>query len=112
MGRALLAALLIVAAGPAKADFVEGQARYAHEDFAGARQAWESAAEHGDARAQYGLGVLHWRGQGVAPDAKEAARWFARAARQGYEPALSALSALAGELDGAQDPRRRSGYGI
>ena len=112
MRRVLFAALLLAAAGPARADFTEGQARYLHEDFAGARLAWEAAAEQGDARAQYSLGVLHWRGFGVPSDPQQAARWFARAARQGYRPALSALAGLANELDGGEAVRRSGGYGV
>jgi TPR repeat protein len=112
MRRVLFAALLLAAAGPARADFTEGQARYLHDDFAGARVAWEAAAEHGDARAQYGLGVLHWRGLGAPSDLQEAARWFVKAARQGYRPALSALAALAHELDDAGSMRQSKGYGV
>lgn len=112
MRRFLFAALLLAAAGPARADFTEGQARYLHDDFAGARVAWETAAEHGDARAQYGLGVLHWRGLGAPSDLQEAARWFAKAARQGYRPALSALAAMADALAGAGAARQSKGYGV
>ena len=111
MRRILLAMLLLAAAAPARADFTEGQAHFLHDDFARARLAWQAAAEQGDPRAQYGLGVLHWRGLGVAADPTEAARWFAKAARQGYRPALSALAGLAAELQGDEGPRR-SGYAI
>jgi TPR repeat protein len=34
------------------------------------------------------------RGQGVPEDAQEAARWFARAAEQGFAPAQAKLGAL------------------
>lgn len=112
MRQALFAVLLLIAAQPARADFIDGQARYQHDDFAGARAAWEAAAQQGDVRAQYGLGVLHRRGLGVAADPGEAARWFAMAARRGYRPALSALAGLARELDGAMEQPASGGYGI
>ena len=111
MRTALFAILLALASQPAKADFADGQARYLHADYAGARAAWEAAAEQGDARAEYALGVLHWRGLGVAADPEQAARWFARAARRGYRPALSALAGLAAELQD-EDGLRSSGYAI
>jgi TPR repeat protein len=110
MRRVLFAALLALVVQPARADFTDGQANFLHDDFSGARIAWEAAAEQGDARAQYGLGVLHWRGLGVAADPKEAIRWFAAAARQGYRPALAALAAIAAELQEASP--RPSGYGV
>jgi TPR repeat protein len=110
MRGALFAVLLLAAAGPARADFSDGQASFLHDDFASARIAWEAAAEQGDARAQYGLGVLHWRGLGVAADPRQAVRWFASAARQGYRPAFAALAAIAAELQEASP--RPSGYGV
>lgn len=112
MRRILLALVLAVVARPALADFTEGQMRYLHGDFLGARLAWTEAAEQGDARALYGLGVLYWRGLGVEADAEAAATWFARAARRRFQPAVSALSALAEELGAQRPPLPSSGYGV
>ncbi len=41
-------------------------------------------AEQGDASAQYNLGVMYAKGQGVALDYKVAAKWYTKAAEQGY----------------------------
>lgn len=110
--RSLLAvALFTFASTPALAGFTEGQERYMRDDFAGARAEWSAAAEAGDARAHYGLGVLHWRGLGAAPDPLEAARCFALAARRGYRPAFAALAALAAELDSNASVRRSKDFG-
>jgi len=111
MRRLLAAALLALAAAPARAGFTEGQERYMRDDFAGARTEWTAAAEQGDARAHYALGVLHWRGLGGAADPLAAARCFALAARQGYRPAITALAALAAELRGSASVRRSKGLG-
>jgi TPR repeat protein len=40
-------------------------------------------AEHGDARAQYDLGVVYDRGEWVPQDNHEAMSWYHRAAEQG-----------------------------
>ena len=55
------------------------------------------AAEQGDADAQYDLGLLYARGQGVETDAAEAVFWFYKAGDQGHKRALEALRDL-GEL--------------
>jgi TPR repeat protein len=40
-------------------------------------------AEHGDAEAQYNLGILYHDGQGVPRDDAEAVKWYRKAAEQG-----------------------------
>ena len=39
-------------------------------------------AERGDAQARYGLGLMHYHGQGVAQDYAKAREWFEKAAAQ------------------------------
>ena len=41
-------------------------------------EALRSKAAHGDAEAQYNLGVMHVTGQGVQQDYDEALKWFRR----------------------------------
>lgn len=106
MRRLVAAVILSLAAAPARAGFTEGQDRFMRDDFAGARAEWSLAADAGDARAHYGLGVLHWRGLGAAADPLEATRRFALAARQGYRPALAALAAIAAQLEKVPALRR------
>jgi hypothetical protein len=48
-------------------------------------------ADHGHAGAQFNLGVMYEKGQGVAQDDVKAARWYRRAAEQGVAEAQSAL---------------------
>jgi uncharacterized protein len=111
MRRLLLALSLAAAASPAWAGFTEGQERFMRDDYAAARAEWTAAAQAGDARAHYGLGVLHWRGLGAEADPIAAARCFAAAARLGYRPAWAALAALAAEL-GAAERRGAGGHGL
>lgn len=49
------------------------------------------AAEQGDAEAQYRLGVMYARGQGVKKDPVAALKWYRRSAGQGYGKAQEAL---------------------
>jgi TPR repeat protein len=44
-------------------------------------------AEQGDAYAQYNLGLMYRKGQGVAQDYKEAIKWYRLAAEQGVADA-------------------------
>ena len=40
-------------------------------------------AEQGDAAAQYNLGLMYYKGQGVRQDDAQAVQWFHKAAEQG-----------------------------
>jgi TPR repeat protein len=53
------------------------------------------AADEGSSFAQYTLGVLHLRGEGVEKDIIEAARWILKAAEQGDDYAIDHLKRLA-----------------
>lgn len=41
-------------------------------------------AERGDAKAQYDLGILYYKGKGARQDYVEAAKWWLKSAKQGY----------------------------
>ena len=45
------------------------------------------AAEQGDARAQFNLGIMYDNGEGVFKDEAEAVKWFRLAAEQGHADA-------------------------
>jgi uncharacterized protein len=52
--------------------------------------AWfHKAADHGDASAQYNLGVMYRDGRGVPRDCAQAVAWFRKAAVQGLAVARS-----------------------
>jgi TPR repeat protein len=69
---------------------------------------FEKAAAAGHARAQLNLGILYFRGQGVAPDLVQARAWLEQAAAGGDPQALYALGRALSETRGqaAADPLR------
>ena len=70
--RLILAVLLAGAGLNANADFNEGLAALARGDYATALRAWQPLAEQGDARAQFNLGLMYRKGEGVPQDYKAA----------------------------------------
>lgn len=63
-----------------------------------ARKMWLRMAQYRNAEAQYNLGSMYQSGKGVAPDFKEAYRWYLRAARQGDPGASKKIEELRGRL--------------
>ncbi len=82
-GVLLIAILLLGGAGSALADMGAGIEAYERGDYAAARAAWGPLAADGDAQAQYFLGNLYAKGDGVARDLGQALYWFRAAAEQG-----------------------------
>lgn len=66
-------------AGPAE----DAYAAYQGKDYAMALHIWKPLGEQGDASAQFYLGIMYAKGQGVPQDDVEAARWYRLAAVQG-----------------------------
>ena len=91
---ALVVAALMALAAPAWASYDAGWYAYTVGDFALAHSEWNPLAEAGDARAQYQLGVMYQKGEGVAADAAEAARLAEQAAKYGNSEAQYFLDAL------------------
>lgn len=50
-----------------------------------------TAAEQGDAQAQFNLGVCYIFGAGVVPNKQEAMKWLRKAAKQGHPQAKEIL---------------------
>ena len=73
------------------ADFQKGLTAYQSGDHATALREWEPLAEQGNADAQYNLGVMYEKGNGVLQDYKTAMKWYRLAAKQGYARAQSNL---------------------
>ena len=93
----LITALLLTvsAASQAWAGDVEDCARF---PWPGVKSRVLAACRHladqGDAIAEYRLGVLYDKGQGVPQDHVEAARWYRKAADHGYADGQSILGTL------------------
>ncbi len=91
---AIIAAALVAFAAPAWATFETGWYAYSAGDFVMARGEWLPLARDGDARAQFQLGVMYRKGEGVEADAAEAAHWYGLAAEQGHAPSQASLADL------------------
>ena len=80
----LTAAMLVGSVSVATAqDFQKGLSAYNAGDYTTALQEWTPLADQGDAFAQYNLGQMYRRGDGVLQDDAEAVRWYRLAADQG-----------------------------
>src|ERR1035437_9006343 len=79
----------------------DGRAAYEHRDFAIAERLFRPLAEHGNAIAQYNLGVLCYNGQGTLQSYTEALTWFRQAADQGSVQAQINLGAMYANGQGA-----------
>ena len=79
-----------VAIGAAVIVFFGGVPASAQPDYETTR----SAAEQGDANAQFNLGLMYGTGRGVRPDDAEAVRWYRLAADQGHAIAQNSLGVM------------------
>ena len=70
------------------------------EDDAAAVKWFRKAAEQGGADAQFFLGVMYAKGEGVLEDDAEAVKWYRKAAEQGYAGAQFNLGRMYANGDG------------
>ena len=68
-----------------------GVAAYKWGKYATALREWRPLAEQGNAKAQYNLGLMYRKGQGVPQDDAEAVGWWRKAAEQGNAGAQNNL---------------------
>lgn len=94
MMMAIILVLSCAPALPAGASIEAGLEAYGRRDYAAALARWLPVAEAGDMRAEFYVGELYLRGEGVTADAATAAQWFARAAQRGHGEAQLALAGL------------------
>ena len=101
----IFALMLLVIPAQAQ-DFDTGLAAYDRGDYATALQEWRPLARSGDVAAQYNLGLMYRKGEGVPQDDREAVRWYRRAAEQGDAKAQNNLGVMYNNGEGvAQDYR-------
>jgi len=81
-------------------DAKAAEAAYQKGDYADALKIAQPLAEQGDERAQLTLGLLYYRGRGVAIDHHEAVKWFRRAANRGNTSAQFYLGVMFAEGQG------------
>lgn len=83
-----IAFLIMISWQVSAATLDEANAAYAKKDYAASMSMLIPLADHGDASAQYLLGVIYGRGNAVvAEDDVAAAKWYRMAAEQGHEGA-------------------------
>jgi TPR repeat protein len=92
--------VLCLLAVPLSADFQAGLRAYEAKDYAAALKEWQPLAEKGDAHAQYNLGLMYAKGEGVQQSHSEAARWYQKAAEQGVPAAQYNLGVMYGNGQG------------
>ena len=78
----------------AMAGFKEGEAAYVKGDYANALKELKPLATKGNAKAQYFLGLMYAKGEGVAQDYMGAAWHYGLAAAQGHAGALNNLGVM------------------
>ncbi len=76
------------------ADFSAGADAFKRGDYTTALRVFRQLADQGDSAAQYILGLMYSKGQGVVQDYAEAARWYHKAADQGKADAQAKLGAM------------------
>ena len=87
--------LYLVFISPAHSDdYGKGVVAYKGGDYAGAMRLWKPLAERGDARVQFIIGNLYYKGQGTNQSDKLAFKWFKRAAEQGNVRAQNNLGTM------------------
>jgi TPR repeat protein len=108
-------ALLRVAAN---ANYAPAQVRLAAildaaEEDTAALELYRKAAAQGDAAGEYGVGLMHAKGEGTRKDPAEALRWYRQAAAKNYVPAVEAIAwaYLTGDLGLARDPKEAEAWG-
>ena len=69
-------------------------------EYATALREYRPLAKRGDAKAQFGLGLMYGNGEGVPQDYAEAARWYRKAAAQGHATAQYNLGLMYGNGEG------------
>lgn len=74
--------------------FNQGLSEFDSGNYTKAFQWYTKAAEQGDAGAQFDLGVMYGKGEGVLQDYKQAVKWYTKAAEQGHARAQSNLATM------------------
>lgn len=80
----------------------DADAALKRRDYAAAARIIRPLAEHGDARAQYNLGIFYDNGLGVPQDKVTAYMWLSLAAAQGREGAATFRDLIARRMTPAQ----------
>ncbi|MBI3902883.1 MAG: sel1 repeat family protein [Nitrosomonadales bacterium] len=81
---------------------------YNTEDFSTAAKLFAQLAEHGDATAQFRLGLMYSQGLGVFPSDEKAAQWYLQAAKQGLVEAQYNIATMYAKGQGIANDYRQA----
>jgi hypothetical protein len=92
---ALILIIFLLMAGPAIAEpFDDATKAYSRGDYETAYRLIKPLAEQGLPEAQFNLGLMYDKGQGVPQDYAEAVKWYRKAAEQGFAEAQTNLGIM------------------
>ena len=94
MKKCFLGLVLVCSSASVFGGLEEGKAAYEQGDFATALTEFMTVAEQGNSEAQFNLGSLYDKGEGVMQDSSQAAEWYRKAAEQGYARAQYKLGSM------------------
>jgi TPR repeat protein len=101
--KGFLALAMMALAVPANAGpWEDGEAAYDRSDYETALKLWRQLAEQGNAKAQYNLGIMYDKGNGVPRDYAAAYMWYTLAIARGDEQAQKARDSLAKRMTHGQ----------
>ena len=89
-----LAVSVVVTGGAWAGPLEDGYAASARRDYETALSLWLPLAQRGNADAQFGIGMLYYRGQGVPQNYAEAMRWMLQAADERHYFAQFTLGSM------------------
>jgi len=93
--RTLLCVFVLISAASAHADpWQDAVDIYSKGDYPQAIALFEQLAEEGNAKAQFRLGAIYYKGEVVPKDNSRAARWFEMAAEQGVADAQLSIAIM------------------
>jgi TPR repeat protein len=95
-------ALVVMVAGPARADFNGALELYRNGEYEEAFAEWKALAETGHDKSQSNIGLMYRRGQGIEKNEHEAIKWFLKAAEQGLDTAQFNLGILYSRIEGIE----------
>lgn len=98
--RLILAAVILAASAGARAEFQDAVDAYNSGNYIYAFDEFRELALGGNAAAQYRLGLMYAKGQGVTQDYSQAALWYIKAAGQDDSRAQFALAEMYSEGQG------------
>jgi len=74
--------------------YQEGVTAYEKGDFSAALEKFKPVAEHGHVQAEYYVGIMYLKGQGITKNEKDAGIWLGKAAERGHADAQENLGLI------------------